>query len=103
MFAVLLVVNIKPFIGDGPWAFKLRETACTKYWWTNLLYVNNFHPGTGNGPSEVCITRTYLLFSEIHSVIPYLLAYNMTTNVMRHVQYLTISRRRRGDYKPKSP
>ena len=33
------------FLGEGPFWYEVQtETQCTKYWWTNLLYINNFYP-----------------------------------------------------------
>jgi len=37
-----------PYFGRGPWWFEvdtyISRTACDKYWWTNLLYIDNFVP-----------------------------------------------------------
>ena len=46
MFAILFLTKLQPFFGDGPlWFIMRKETsACSDYWWTNLLYINNFHP-----------------------------------------------------------
>ena len=45
MFAVLLVAKLLPHFGQGPsWDANSLSKGCSKYWWTNLLYINNFHP-----------------------------------------------------------
>lgn len=46
-FLILCVVGFVGKVGDGPrWpeAYSEMHTSCKKYWWTNLLYVNNFYP-----------------------------------------------------------
>lgn len=45
MFFLLLVTKLLPFCGAGPvWFAMIREsTACSRNWWINLLYINNFH------------------------------------------------------------
>lgn len=45
MFVILFVVNLEPFIDKGPlWELHNELQACDEYWWTNLLYINNFYP-----------------------------------------------------------
>ena len=46
MFAILFLTKLQPFFGDGPLWFKMRKQTigCSDYWWTNLLYINNYHP-----------------------------------------------------------
>eukprot|EP00794_Sanderia_malayensis_P018808 gene18808-20704_t len=48
MFVILFYVNILPMIGNGPtWnclTVKMLQKPCEDYWWTNLLYINNFYP-----------------------------------------------------------
>ena len=48
MFAILFLTKLQPFFGDGPLWFIIRKQtlACSDYWWTNLLYINNLHPET---------------------------------------------------------
>ena len=44
-FVVLIYFKLLPHIGSGPlWFFADSVNHCEKYWWTNLLYINNFYP-----------------------------------------------------------
>lgn len=45
MFVILFYANLNAFLGEGPlWYGSQVRTPCDSYWWTNLLYINNFHP-----------------------------------------------------------
>lgn len=45
MFVILFYSNLYAFLGEGPlWYGSQVRTPCDSYWWTNLLYINNFHP-----------------------------------------------------------
>ncbi|XP_020624606.1 O-acyltransferase like protein-like isoform X2 [Orbicella faveolata] len=49
MFVLLFFDKMTPFLGEGPlWYGMQAENPCDKYWWTNLLYINNFYPTTMN-------------------------------------------------------
>ncbi len=49
MFCLLFFAKLTRFLGDGPlWYAMQEETPCDKYWWTNLLYINNFYPTSMN-------------------------------------------------------
>lgn len=44
---MLLAMHVGRFFADGPaWGFltQLQKKTCDKFWWTNLLYINNFYP-----------------------------------------------------------
>ena len=45
MFVILFYDKMNGFLGQGPvWFTAQANTPCDKYWWTNLLYINNFYP-----------------------------------------------------------
>ncbi len=45
MFTILVWMYLTPYFGDGPfWQNFVPRNHCPKYWWTNLLYINNFYP-----------------------------------------------------------
>ena len=42
--SVFLYFKVLPHVGSGPlWSF-VDVRHCEKYWWTNILYINNFYP-----------------------------------------------------------
>ncbi|XP_032220153.2 nose resistant to fluoxetine protein 6 isoform X3 [Nematostella vectensis] len=45
MLVILFFNKLTRFLGDGPlWYTVQLNRPCDKYWWTNLLYINNFYP-----------------------------------------------------------
>lgn len=46
MFVLVMSFKLAPFIGRGPFYFVEEQyfDRCDKYWWTNLLYINNLYP-----------------------------------------------------------
>ena len=42
--AVFLYFKVLPHVGSGPLWFVDNVSNCEKYWWTNILYINNFYP-----------------------------------------------------------
>jgi hypothetical protein len=44
MFVILFYTKLTPFLAYSPiWTLQ-KDNLCPKYWWTNLLYINNFYP-----------------------------------------------------------
>ncbi|GFR78029.1 nose resistant to fluoxetine protein 6-like [Elysia marginata] len=44
MLVIVLILGLQQYCGEGPqWASVQPhdKTKCEKYWWTNLLYINN--------------------------------------------------------------
>ncbi|XP_070565056.1 nose resistant to fluoxetine protein 6-like [Ptychodera flava] len=46
MFMIFFTTYLVPYLGSGPYktAMSTVEDPCHKYWWTNLLYINNLVP-----------------------------------------------------------
>lgn len=59
MFTLILSANISKYLGSGPFfptnGFESQEN-CETYWWTNLLYINNFIK------SEKMVNKLFKLF-----------------------------------------
>ncbi|XP_076807348.1 nose resistant to fluoxetine protein 6-like isoform X2 [Clavelina lepadiformis] len=46
-FVMFMMVTLYRKMGDGPYwdtNFRSHQQPCSKYWWTNLLYINNLYP-----------------------------------------------------------
>ena len=43
-FIVFLYFKMLPRVGSGPVWLLANFDDCDKYWWTNILYINNFYP-----------------------------------------------------------
>ena len=67
-FSWLLMMHL----GDGPtypiaaWEQSTSYQNCKKYWWTNLLYINNFYPWKMN---DECIGWTWYLANDMQFYI----------------------------------
>ena len=56
MFVLLFFDQMAGFLGEGPMWYGLQaESPCNKYWWTNLLYINNFYPTSMNDEVRIII------------------------------------------------
>ena len=49
MVILMLWTTLALHIPTGPMMRALDNNFCYDYWWTNLLYINNFYPTTLNG------------------------------------------------------
>lgn len=67
MFVILFYHNLMKFLGDGPLWYGIQQpTTCGKYWWTNLLYINNFHP---NSLTKECLGWSWYLANDMQFYI----------------------------------
>lgn len=61
VLGLVMIANAEllPSIGNGPlWHGRDLGKACRKYWWTNLLFINNFHP---KNLMDECIGQSWYL------------------------------------------
>ena len=65
-FAVFLNFKLLPYVGSGPLWYVRDVRLCEKYWWTNLLYINNFYPTTF---SDQCYGVTWYLANDMQFYI----------------------------------
>ena len=64
-FVVFFVWQVVPLMGSGPlWNFAAQSqaTLCDKYWYTNLLYINNFWP---EDFSKQCVAWGWYLANDM--------------------------------------
>ena len=60
-FVLFFLWTLMEYFGNGPrWGAhqEALDDACNKYWWTNLLYINNFYPGE---MGKQCFTHGWYL------------------------------------------
>ncbi|KAH3742618.1 nose resistant to fluoxetine protein 6 [Pelomyxa schiedti] len=59
---------LTPILIKGPYAlwYELEQDGCTQWWWTNLLYINNFVPGP---LVESCWMHTWFLAVDMQLFI----------------------------------
>ena len=65
-FILMFSFKILPYVGSGPLLFIPDVAHCEKYWWTNVLYVNNFYPTTF---SDQCYGVTWYLANDMQFYI----------------------------------
>ena len=65
-FAIFLNFKLLPYVGTGPLWYVRDVRPCEKYWWTNILYINNFYPTTF---SEQCYGVTWYLANDMQFYI----------------------------------
>ncbi|XP_057290815.1 O-acyltransferase like protein-like [Hydractinia symbiolongicarpus] len=66
-FLIFFATYVFPIIADGPFWFTQAPTSmqtqnCVKYWWTNLLYINNFYP---DDQSKMCYPVSWYLANDM--------------------------------------
>jgi peptidoglycan/LPS O-acetylase OafA/YrhL len=68
---ILYYAFISPYTITGPNSYSVYQPAsqnsyevCKKYWWTNLLYINNFYPNYGN-IQKTCIGWSWYLANDM--------------------------------------
>ncbi|XP_074618174.1 nose resistant to fluoxetine protein 6-like isoform X2 [Acropora palmata] len=67
MFTILFYSNLYAFLGEGPmWFRNQNSTLCEKYWWTNLLYINNFYP---TSLDDECLDWSWYLANDMQFYI----------------------------------
>lgn len=67
-FVIFFYATVVPHMGSGPlWYKMVAETGqCRKYWWTNLLFINNFHPTEFH---DTCMSWTWYLANDMQFFI----------------------------------
>ncbi|XP_030850769.1 nose resistant to fluoxetine protein 6 [Strongylocentrotus purpuratus] len=68
---MLIALYLQPYIGSGPiWQVEASNPSCEKYWWANILYINNFVPDSG-----LCIGWVWYLANDMQFFVisPFLL------------------------------
>ena len=75
-FVIFVLVNFLPFMSTGSLFSEmiLQVEHCHKYWWTNLLYINNFATAVSG---EMCIGHSWYLANDfqffLYSILIYIL------------------------------
>ena len=65
MFVMFFIWGLFEYMGNGPtfkYSAQALASSCKKYWWTNLLYINNFVPSNFN---DECIGWVWYLANDM--------------------------------------
>ncbi|GAM25537.1 hypothetical protein SAMD00019534_087120 [Acytostelium subglobosum LB1] len=67
-FLLFFFWNLTPMMGSGPLWYQMIQTpnTCDKYWWTNLLYINNVYP---TNMTEECFGWGWYLANDMQFFI----------------------------------
>ena len=65
-FIMFFNFKVLPYVGSGPLWFLSDFHNCEKYWWTNILYINNFYP---TSLFNQCYGLTYYLANDMQYFI----------------------------------
>ena len=68
MFTLFLIWSYQRYIGDGPlfWNIDTGNDDCKDYWWTNMLFLNNFIP---DGKLSSCMGWSWYLANDMQFFI----------------------------------
>eukprot|EP00357_Protocruzia_adherens_P036481 CAMPEP_0115016484 /NCGR_PEP_ID=MMETSP0216-20121206/27472_1 /TAXON_ID=223996 /ORGANISM="Protocruzia adherens, Strain Boccale" /LENGTH=499 /DNA_ID=CAMNT_0002386965 /DNA_START=29 /DNA_END=1528 /DNA_ORIENTATION=- len=85
MLVVILVSwKLVPYFGSGPlWhgthAKLIGDQACDKYWWTNIVYINNVYPSSNE---STCLTQLWYTANDMQFflITPFLLIIYLFVN-----------------------
>ncbi|XP_046851201.1 nose resistant to fluoxetine protein 6-like isoform X3 [Xenia sp. Carnegie-2017] len=67
MAVILISIQLKRFLAEGPlWYTQYEDKLCKEYWWTNLLYINNFYP---TKIEDECVAVTWYLANDMQFFI----------------------------------
>jgi peptidoglycan/LPS O-acetylase OafA/YrhL len=77
MFVLFMTWAYSRYIGDGPifWTVDDMNNDCKRYWWANLLFINNFVP---DWKSEGCLGWAWYLANDMQFYVispPFLFLY----------------------------
>ncbi|KAL6077437.1 Nose resistant to fluoxetine protein 6 [Balamuthia mandrillaris] len=62
LFPALCLLELAPSLGSGPKFHSAMDAYCDEYWWTNLLYIQNFYPTELN---KECMNWTWYLANDM--------------------------------------
>ena len=85
MVVILISVQLKRFLAEGPlWYSQYEDKICKEYWWTNLLYINNFHPKDIGGEVWSFISRSCMVRKPASSCASGRKLLGLMTDVKQH-------------------
>jgi len=87
--AIMFYTYVIPIVSNGPYWNKFLTTTdvtapCTKYWWTNMLYINNFYPSQFGKDAEGglgCMSWTWYLANDtqLFLILPFIMKLYMSS------------------------
>ncbi|ESP03045.1 hypothetical protein LOTGIDRAFT_230482 [Lottia gigantea] len=85
MIVIMIYTNIAKYFNEGPLEVpaleEMARDSCRKYWWTNLLYINNLYK---SGQNEMCMAWSWYLANDMQfyvlsplAIVPLALGYRV--------------------------